>query len=55
MDWLKTLDVDLFRWINLKWANPILDCIMPFLSGNAYFLPCAIIVGILLIWCPLID
>jgi membrane-associated phospholipid phosphatase len=50
MDWLKTLDVDLFRWINLEWANPILDRLMPFLSGNAYFIPGAIILGILLIW-----
>ncbi len=50
MDWLKTLDVDLFRWINLKWANPIFDVLMPFLSGNALFVPCTILVGFLLIW-----
>ena len=50
MDWLKTLDVELLRWINLKWANPVLDVLMPFLSGNAFFVPCAIAVGILLIW-----
>jgi membrane-associated phospholipid phosphatase len=50
MDWLKQLDVDLFHWINLKWTNPVLDALMPFVSGNAFFIPCAILVAILLVW-----
>ncbi len=22
MQWLQSVDLDLFRWINLKWSNP---------------------------------
>jgi membrane-associated phospholipid phosphatase len=50
MDWLKNLDIDLFDCINVKLSHPLLDSLMPFLSGNAFFIPCAIFAGVLLVW-----
>ena len=50
MDWLQTLDVDLFRFINLRLINPVCDVVMPFASGNALFRPLLLLAGILLIW-----
>ena len=49
MDWLLKLDVDVFRLINDAGSNPVLDKIMPFVSGNAFFYPALVILGILLI------
>jgi 4-amino-4-deoxy-L-arabinose transferase-like glycosyltransferase/membrane-associated phospholipid phosphatase len=50
MDWLLKLDVDVFRLINEAGSNPVLDKIMPVVSGNAFFYPAIIILGLLLIW-----
>jgi membrane-associated phospholipid phosphatase len=49
MDWLLKLDVDLFRLINETGSNPLFDKIMPFISGNAFFIPALVILGVLLI------
>src|ERR1051325_5441304 len=49
MDWLLRLDVSLFRLINETGSNPIFDKIMPFVSGNAFFYPALVILGVLLI------
>ena len=50
MDWLQTLDVRLFRTINDGLANSFFDVLMPFMSGNRFFAPCAILLGILILW-----
>jgi 4-amino-4-deoxy-L-arabinose transferase-like glycosyltransferase/membrane-associated phospholipid phosphatase len=50
MQWLQTLDTDLFRFINQGLSHPLLDRVMPFLSGNAFFVPVLILAGLLLIW-----
>lgn len=50
MQWLQTLDTDLFRFINLRLTNPFFDAAMPFLSGNALFVPAVLALGLLLIW-----
>ncbi len=50
MHWLQTQDIELFRFINHKLMNPVLDVLMPFLSGNAFFYPALLVLGILLIW-----
>ena len=50
MHWLQTLDVDLFRFINLKLVNPVFDVLMPWLSGNGCFIPAVVILAVLLIW-----
>ena len=50
MDWLQTLDTELFRFINLRLINPVCDVVMPFVSGNALFRPLLLLAGILLIW-----
>ncbi len=50
MQWLQTFDVDLFRFINAKLANPLLDQVMPFVSGNAFFYPLLLVTGIVLLW-----
>jgi membrane-associated phospholipid phosphatase len=50
MDWLQTLDAELFRFINLRLINPVCDVVMPFVSGNAIFRPLLLLAGILLIW-----
>ena len=50
MHWLTTLDTELFRWINEGLSNPVLDVVMPFLSGNAFFFPVLVLVGALVVW-----
>jgi 4-amino-4-deoxy-L-arabinose transferase-like glycosyltransferase/membrane-associated phospholipid phosphatase len=49
MDWLLRLDISLFRLIKETGSNPLFDKIMPFVSGNAFFYPALIILGVLLI------
>src|SRR5438445_13747602 len=49
MDWLLHLDVALFRLINETGSNPLFDKIMLFVSGNAFFYPALVILGVLLI------
>jgi len=50
MHWLQTLDIELFRFVNLKLANPVFDAVMPFLSGNRCFIPSLALVAVLLVW-----
>jgi len=50
MDWLQTLDVGLFRFVNHTCSNAAFDWLMPFVSGNALFYPALIVLGSLLIW-----
>src|SRR5256885_14285494 len=50
MQWLQNLDVGIFRFLNGGLANPVFDRIMPFLSGNAFFYPALMVLGLLLIW-----
>src|SRR3989442_14217485 len=50
MHWLQSLDVALFRFINLTLSNPLFDRIMPFFSGNSLFVPLLIVLAAILIW-----
>ena len=50
MSWLQSLDTALFRFINLKLSNPVLDAIMPQFAGNAWFIPAAILLAVWLVW-----
>jgi membrane-associated phospholipid phosphatase len=50
MHWLHTLDVELFRFVNLTLINPVFDVVMPLASGNALFAPLLFVAGILLAW-----
>jgi undecaprenyl-diphosphatase len=50
MHWLQSLDVSLFRFVNQTLSNPLLDRLMPFLSGNGYFVPAIFLVAVLLVW-----
>jgi undecaprenyl-diphosphatase len=50
MPWLESLDVALFRFINLTLSNPLFDRLMPFLSGNSLFVPLLIVLAAILIW-----
>ncbi len=50
MSWLESLDVDLFRFINLKLSNPIFDAIMPQFASNAWFIPVLILLAGWLVW-----
>jgi len=50
MTWIESLDVALFRFINLMLWNPVFDRVMPFLSNNKYFLPALPVVAALVIW-----
>lgn len=50
MDWLLQLDVALFELINQRWAHPLLDAVMPFASGNLFFMPSVVLAGLLLAW-----
>jgi membrane-associated phospholipid phosphatase len=50
MHWLHTLDVELFRFLNLRLINPVFDVVMPLASGNAVFPPLLFLAGVLLLW-----
>jgi membrane-associated phospholipid phosphatase len=50
MSALLSIDEALFRFLNQKLANPVFDVLMPFLSGNPFFLPSAMAVGGWLLW-----
>ncbi len=50
MDWLQTLDTELFRLFNLSLVNPVFDVAMPFVSGNAFFRPALLALAVVLIW-----
>jgi len=50
MDWLQTLDTELFRFINLRLINPAFDVLMPLASSNAFFPPLLIAAGVLLLF-----
>ncbi|HEY2953195.1 MAG TPA: glycosyltransferase family 39 protein, partial [Verrucomicrobiae bacterium] len=39
MAWFQTVDVALFRFINEQLSHPVLDRVMPFFSGNPFFIP----------------
>jgi membrane-associated phospholipid phosphatase/uncharacterized membrane protein (DUF485 family) len=46
VQWFETLDVHLFRFINETLANPFFDLVMPILSGNAFFFPLVVVLGV---------
>jgi len=48
--WLHSLDVSLFRAINKGLSNGFFDWLMPIFAWNAFFVPCALILGIALLW-----
>ena len=50
MYWLQTLDVELFRFVNLKLINPVFDVVMPLANSNAFFAPFLLVAGVLLVW-----
>src|SRR5204863_365509 len=50
MSWLHSLDVGLFRFINLTLSNPILDGLMPFFSGNSLFVPVLMALAAVVAW-----
>jgi len=50
MDWLQHLDAEVFRFINQSMINPVFDQLMPFASGNRYFHPALVLLGLVLIW-----
>lgn len=50
MEWPGNLDQALFRFINGGMANPVMDAIMPLLSGNPLFIPVAILCGAFLLY-----
>ena len=50
MSWFHSLDVALFRFINLTLSNPLFDRVMPFFSGNSLFVPLLIVLAAILVW-----
>ena len=50
MNWLQQLDVAGLRFINQTLSNPVFDILMPFASGNRYFIPAVFIAVLLLLW-----
>src|SRR5437868_13625666 len=50
MHWVQQLDTQLFRWNNSTLSNSFLDVIMPFLSGNPFFVPVLLLGFGFLIW-----
>jgi membrane-associated phospholipid phosphatase len=50
MPWLQQVDNALFRFLNQTLANPFLDWLMPWASGNPLFGPAVAVVALLLLW-----
>src|SRR5215831_9840311 len=50
MHWLQSVDVSLFKFINVGLSSPVFDRVMPFLSGNRWFVPILIVGSVLLLW-----
>jgi membrane-associated phospholipid phosphatase len=50
MDELLSIDVSVFRFINLSLSNSFFDRTIPFFSGNALFIPAIIVIALLMIW-----
>jgi len=48
--WLQSLDVSLFRFVNLSMQNAFFDRLMPFVSGNPLFVPTVVGIVALLLW-----
>ncbi len=44
--WLYSVDVGLFRWINLSWSNPFFDWLMPFVSNSPWFACILIVIAV---------
>jgi undecaprenyl-diphosphatase len=49
MNLIESLDRWLFCFINQTMSNPVFDVLMPFLSGNIFFFPAIVLVGLWLI------
>lgn len=45
-----TFDPTVFHWVNQVWTNPFFDRLMPFLSGNRFFVPCLVLLAGLIAW-----
>lgn len=50
MDWLYSLDLAAFRFINITLSNPLMDGVMPFFSDNKFFVPIVIVLALALLW-----
>lgn len=50
MSWLQGLDEGLFRFINQTLSNPLFDVLMPWLSGNRFFIPIGVLAAAVFIW-----
>ena len=50
MNWIQSLDVAGFRFLNSTLSNPAFDWFMPFLSWNSLFIPSVILLAIWLVW-----
>jgi 4-amino-4-deoxy-L-arabinose transferase-like glycosyltransferase/membrane-associated phospholipid phosphatase len=48
--WFQSLDTAVFKFINLSIQNPFFDTLMPFASGNPFFVPAVLVILIALIW-----
>lgn len=47
---LHSLDVAVFRFINGTLSNPVFDKMMPFVSGNAFFIPALLLCAAAIVW-----
>ena len=50
MHWFQAIDDALLRLINQTWSNPFFDRLMPFASGNRYFIPALVFALLVLLW-----
>ena len=50
MHWIKIADTAVFRFINDSLVNPVFDKLMPFASGNKFFVPAIFVAGIVFLW-----
>jgi 4-amino-4-deoxy-L-arabinose transferase-like glycosyltransferase/membrane-associated phospholipid phosphatase len=48
--WIQSIDLALFRFLNTTLSNPVFDQVMPFASGNRFFMPVLVITGLVLLW-----
>jgi 4-amino-4-deoxy-L-arabinose transferase-like glycosyltransferase len=50
MDSLQSLDIALFRFVNLDLTNRFCDWVLPFFSSNSFFIPVLIVLAVWLTW-----
>jgi 4-amino-4-deoxy-L-arabinose transferase-like glycosyltransferase/membrane-associated phospholipid phosphatase len=50
MAWLQSIDVSLFRWINISWGNSLLDKLMPQMGDPSWLYAALLLLAVVALW-----